>query len=355
MNAKQFVTASAFVSEENGLGSAFANQIKSEDLVAVTVTVDADRGVANQIAPGDHVNIAAKGEGVEGDEAMRTVHPRAREGARGRRVDHGAAAVATELRRRPGPPPTNSGVLTFEVTKEQALQVINANNGRPDLPRAPGAGHAVPTLGCRQGRGERQVTAVESYATVDAPVETTAFDVAVVEPDANLRTRLAVELAGRSAVRDHGGSGPAARPGAARRGGVRAWVRQPDRLPARAPASRARTRRWASVFAVYELSTDVLQQALRAGARDAVVIGGEASLHQSVDRVGELLAGAVDRAPCADHCRTRRAGSPHLGVLDQGWRRQDLRRHQRGGRDGEALGRTGRARRRRPPVRRRRR
>jgi pilus assembly protein CpaE len=47
------------------------------------------------------------------------------------------------------------------------------------------------------------------------------------------------------------------------------------------------------VFAVYELSTDVLQQALRAGARDAVVIGGEASLHQSVDRVGELLAGAA--------------------------------------------------------------
>ena len=45
-----------------------------------------------------------------------------------------------------------------------------------------------------------------------------------------------------------------------------------------------------AVFAVSELSTDVLQQALRAGARDAVVIGGEASLHQSVDRVGELLA-----------------------------------------------------------------
>ena len=37
----------------------------------------------------------------------------------------------------------------------------------------------------------------------------------------------------------------------------------------------------------------MLQQALRAGARDAVVIGGEASLHQSVDRVGELLAGAT--------------------------------------------------------------
>jgi len=50
------------------------------------------------------------------------------------------------------------------------------------------------------------------------------------------------------------------------------------------------------VFAVYELSTDVLQQALRAGARDAVIMGGEASLHQSVDRVGELLAGSTPRA-----------------------------------------------------------
>ena len=31
---------------------------QSNNLVAVTVTVDADRGVANQIAPGDHVDIA---------------------------------------------------------------------------------------------------------------------------------------------------------------------------------------------------------------------------------------------------------------------------------------------------------
>ena len=51
------------------------------------------------------------------------------------------------------------------------------------------------------------------------------------------------------------------------------------------------------MFAVDELTTEVLQQALRAGARDAVVLGGEASLHQSVDRVGELLSGATTRAP----------------------------------------------------------
>jgi pilus assembly protein CpaE len=52
-----------------------------------------------------------------------------------------------------------------------------------------------------------------------------------------------------------------------------------------------------AVFAVDELSTEILQQALRAGARDAVVLGGEASLHQSVDRVGELLAGSVHVRP----------------------------------------------------------
>ena len=48
------------------------------------------------------------------------------------------------------------------------------------------------------------------------------------------------------------------------------------------------------VFAVYELSTDVLQQALRAGARDAVgASAAKRACNQSVDRVGELLAGAV--------------------------------------------------------------
>ena len=61
-----------------------------------------------------------------------------------------------------------------------------------------------------------------------------------------------------------------------------------------------------AVFAVNELSTDVLQQALRAGARDAVVIGGEASLHQSVDRVGELLAGSVTRSAQTPATRSRR-------------------------------------------------
>ena len=44
------------------------------------------------------------------------------------------AAAATRGRRgRRRRAPTNSGVLTFEVTKDQALQVINANKRRQQI------------------------------------------------------------------------------------------------------------------------------------------------------------------------------------------------------------------------------
>jgi pilus assembly protein CpaE len=134
---------------------------------------------------------------------------------------------------------------------------------------------------------------------------TAAFDLAVVEPDASLRTRLAVELSGAGQFES-----------------IEDLVQQLD--PNRpivavfgpgfvSPMGFQHVHRLTTahtnlgvVFAVIELSTDVLQQALRAGARDAVVIGGEASLHQSIDRVGELLAGATSRpqAPVV------RAGTP---------------------------------------------
>jgi pilus assembly protein CpaB len=147
VNAKQFITAGTFVSEDSGLGSAFANQIKSDNLVAVTVTVDADRGVANQIAPGDHVNIAAK-----------TVAPDGTAGAYTYILDHVkvlavGSSVAAQQATQAGTSaaaPTNSGVLTFEVAQDQALQIINANQGgsqiylvllAPDQP-APTAGAA---------------------------------------------------------------------------------------------------------------------------------------------------------------------------------------------------------------------
>jgi pilus assembly protein CpaE len=134
---------------------------------------------------------------------------------------------------------------------------------------------------------------VESFATV-APrgVETAAFDLAVIEPDYTLRTRLAVELADAAqfeTIEDLVQKLNGGRPVVAVFGPSFVspmGFQHVHRLTGAHPEVGA-------VFAVSELSTDVLQQALRAGARDAVVIGGEASLHQSVDRVGEMLAGSV--------------------------------------------------------------
>ena len=152
---------------------------------------------------------------------------------------------------------------------------------------------------------------MESFATV-APtgVETADFDLAVIEPDYTIRTRLAVELADAAQfetiedlVQKLTGGRPVVAvfgPGFVSPMGFQ----HVHRLTGAHPEVGA-------VFAVSELSTDVLQQALRAGARDAVVIGGEASLHQSVDRVGELLASSVTARPP----RRRRPGPASPGRL----------------------------------------
>jgi Flp pilus assembly protein CpaB len=58
IDSKQFITETSFVDAGTGLGGNFASAIAKESLVAVTVHVDAERGVANQIAPGDRVDIA---------------------------------------------------------------------------------------------------------------------------------------------------------------------------------------------------------------------------------------------------------------------------------------------------------
>jgi Flp pilus assembly protein CpaB len=134
LNAKQFITSGNFVSEETGLGSAFANKIKSSEYVAVTATVDADTGVANQIAPGDHVNIAAT---VLNDDATLGLYDYILEDIKVLAVGASTAAQqATDAQTSDdasSSAPANSGVLTFEVTREQALQIINANTGGRDI------------------------------------------------------------------------------------------------------------------------------------------------------------------------------------------------------------------------------
>jgi Flp pilus assembly protein CpaB len=109
------------VSEETGLGSQFANTLKT-DTVAVTISVDVNRGVANQIAPGDHVNIAASSQGGDYEYVLDKVKVL----AVGSSTATQAAAPAADSSGTAAPP-TNSGVLTFEVTQAEALQIINAN------------------------------------------------------------------------------------------------------------------------------------------------------------------------------------------------------------------------------------
>jgi pilus assembly protein CpaE len=137
---------------------------------------------------------------------------------------------------------------------------------------------------------------METYAPAMSTAETVApFDVAVVEPDSALRTRLAVELAGAGQFETIEDLVHQLHPGRPLVAVFGPGFASPIGFQHVHRLTTGHTN-LGVVFAVQELSTDVLQQALRAGARDAVVIGGEASLHQSVDRVGELLAGATPKA-----------------------------------------------------------
>jgi pilus assembly protein CpaB len=154
IDSKQFITAETFVSAADGTGGAFAQSIAKEDLVAVTVTVDADHGVANQIAPGDHVNIATTTTNPDGTATTSYMMENVKVLAVGAttvaeqpsqalsNVGGGSGASAST------PPPQGSGVLTFEVTKAAALQVIAANSGNSKIYLVllpPTTGTATPT------------------------------------------------------------------------------------------------------------------------------------------------------------------------------------------------------------------
>ncbi len=142
IDSKQFITAQTFVSAQDGTGGNFAQSIAAQDLVAVTVTVDADHGVANQIAPGDHVNIATTTADAAGNPVTSYIMESVKVLAVGATTLTQQPTVAAPAAGGSAPPQT-SGVLTFEVTKPQALQVIAANSGSSKiylvlLPPTPG-------------------------------------------------------------------------------------------------------------------------------------------------------------------------------------------------------------------------
>ncbi|TMK64081.1 MAG: hypothetical protein E6G60_07370 [Actinobacteria bacterium] len=125
------------------------------------------------------------------------------------------------------------------------------------------------------------------------------YDVAVVEPDAPQRMRLAARLSGARQLESIEALVRAMRPG---HGLVAVFgpglvgpygFQQVHRLTASYPELGA-------IFAVHQLTTDILQQALRAGARDTVVLDDDGfALGQSVERVGSLLSSGQARAAAA--------------------------------------------------------
>ena len=126
IDAKQFITEQTFKDSSDGAGSIFSEAIATEKLVAVTVNVDAERGVANQIAPGDHVDLAttisdASGNPVTGY-LLRNVKVLAVGGSTVLQQNAATGGAA-------GAPLEVSGLLTFEVSPEDALRVIEANSG----------------------------------------------------------------------------------------------------------------------------------------------------------------------------------------------------------------------------------
>jgi Flp pilus assembly protein CpaB len=116
LTSKQFITNSSFVAPAQGGGGSLAAAISGKDLVAVTVNVDAAHGVANAIAPGDHVDIAVISDtGAQyllQDVPVLAVGPQAA----------GSQATGATPQSSSG-----SGLITFQVSPQDALQIVTAD------------------------------------------------------------------------------------------------------------------------------------------------------------------------------------------------------------------------------------
>lgn len=116
----QFITAASFVAPADGGGGTLASSIAAPDLVAVTVAVDAERGVANQIAPGDRVDVAVVDEAGAGAEYILT-------DVKVLAVGQETSASATGPEGEASLTASSTGLITFELTAADALRVVAAN------------------------------------------------------------------------------------------------------------------------------------------------------------------------------------------------------------------------------------
>ncbi len=148
IDARQFITNASFVEPSEAGGGSLAALIASRNLVAVTVSVDAERGVANQIAPGDRVDVAVVNEGIAAY-ILRNVKVLA--------VGSQTPASASGPEGEASTADSGSGLITFEISPEDALAVVAANkSGTLYLMLLPiGAG------GAAEGGGDSSVPAAD--------------------------------------------------------------------------------------------------------------------------------------------------------------------------------------------------
>lgn len=145
IDSGQFITASSFVAPAEGGGGTLASSIAEPDLVAVTVSVDAERGVANQIAPGDRVDIAVVSD--TGAEYILS-------GVKVLAVGQETSATASGPEGEASLTASSTGLITFELTAADALRVVAANKTgslyltlRSIAANGPGADASAPAVG----------------------------------------------------------------------------------------------------------------------------------------------------------------------------------------------------------------
>jgi pilus assembly protein CpaB len=143
IQARQFITDSSFVAPAQGGGGSLAASIGGKDLVAVTVNFGAAQAVANQIAPGDRVDLITGGD--SGTYLYRGVKVLA--------IGTETAATAAGGNGQPSSTAAASGLITFEVTPDQALAIVNASRAGgiyltlQPLSATAAAGSTVPARG----------------------------------------------------------------------------------------------------------------------------------------------------------------------------------------------------------------
>ena len=117
ISSRQFITEQSFVAPAEGGGGSLAAAIGNSGQVAVTVSVDPERGVAGQIAPGDRVDILVVNEG-----AANYILNDVKVLAVGAQTAAGAINPDSETST-----PAETGLITFELSPNDAAQVVAAN------------------------------------------------------------------------------------------------------------------------------------------------------------------------------------------------------------------------------------